>query len=68
VNFVVAVSADVVALPAAPCVPLQPPEALQDVAFVDDHVRAAVAPLLMVLGLAAKVTVGAGLVTGIIAT
>jgi hypothetical protein len=68
VNFVVAVSADVVALPAVPCVPLQPPEALHEVAFVDDHVRAEVAPLLIVLGLAAKVTVGAGLVTVTIAT
>ena len=68
VNFVVADSADVVALPEAPSVPLQPPEALQDVAFVDVHERAEVAPLFTVLGLAAKVTVGAGLVTVTVAT
>jgi hypothetical protein len=68
VNFVVAVSAGVVAVPEVPFVPLQPPEAPQDVAFVDDHERAEVAPLFTVLGLAAKVTVGAGLVTVTIAT
>ena len=68
VNFVVAVSAGVVAVPAVPSVPLQPPEALQDVAFVDDHERAEAAPLFTLLGLAAKVTVGAGLFTVTTAT
>ena len=68
VNFVVTVSTGVVAVPEVPSVPLQPPEALQDAAFVDDHERAEVAPLFTVLGLAAKVTVGAGLVTVTVAT
>ena len=67
-NFVVAVSADVLAVPAVASAPLQPPEALQEVAFVDDHERAEAAPLFTVLGLAAKATVGAGLVTVTVAT
>jgi hypothetical protein len=68
VNFVAAVSAGVVVVPLVASGPLQPPEALQDVAFVDDHERAAVAALFTVLGLAVKVTVGAALVTVTIAT
>lgn len=50
-------------MPLVALVPLQPPEALQLVALVADHVRADVAPLLMVLGLADSVTVGAAAVT-----
>jgi hypothetical protein len=67
VNFAVAVSAGVVAVPVLALAPVQPPEAVQDVASVDDQVRAAVAPLLTVVGLADKVTVGAGAVTDTVA-
>ncbi|HMH88769.1 MAG TPA: hypothetical protein VK523_09000 [Steroidobacteraceae bacterium] len=41
-------------------VPAQAPEAVQDVAFADDHVRLALAPLLTVLGLALMLTVAVG--------
>jgi hypothetical protein len=44
-------------------VPDQAPEAVQAVAFVDDQVRLALLPLATVLGLAVKLTVGAGAVT-----
>ena len=44
-------------------VPDQAPEAVQAVAFVDDHVRLALLPLATVLGLAVRATVGAGAVT-----
>jgi len=40
--------------------PDQPPEAVQEVALVDDHVRVDAAPLAMVLGLALKVTAAVG--------
>ena len=43
--------------------PLQPPEAVQLVAWVADQLKLDVAPLLMVLGLAENVTVGAAAVT-----
>jgi len=43
--------------------PDQAPEAVQVVAFLDDHIRVDAAPLSIVLGLAAKATVGAGGVT-----
>ena len=41
----------------APC---QAPEAVHEVALLDDHVRVDVLPLLMVLGLALKLTVTVG--------
>jgi hypothetical protein len=63
VYFVVAVSAGVDCEPAVACEPLQPPEAVQAVALVDDHVNAEVAPLLMLVGVAVRVTAGAGAVT-----
>jgi hypothetical protein len=63
VNFVVAVRAGVVCEPAVACAPLQPPEAVQAVALVDDQVNADVAPLLTVAGFALKVTAGVGVVT-----
>ena len=47
--------------------PLQPPEAVQDVAFVEDQVNVEVPPLATVLGLAVRVTVGAGVVTETVA-
>ena len=67
VNFVVAVSAAVLCEPLVGSAPLQPFEALQDVAFVDDHVSIEVAPLCTVVGLAPIVTTGAGGVTDTVA-
>ncbi len=43
--------------------PLQPPEAVQEVAFVVDQLKVELLPLTMELGLAARLTVGAGDVT-----
>lgn len=43
--------------------PDQAPEAVQEVALLDDHERVALLPLAIVLGFAAKSTVGAGGVT-----
>ena len=63
VYTVVAVSAAVLELPEALSVPLQPPEAAQEVALVEDQDKVAFAPLATVLGLAVRVTVGAGVVT-----
>jgi hypothetical protein len=68
VNFDVEVSAGVVAVPLVVFAPVHPPEAAQDVAFVEDHTRAEVAPLFTVVGLADKVTVGAADVTDTVAT
>ena len=67
VNFVVAVRAAVVCEPAVASAPLQPPEAVQAVAFVEDQVSADVAPLLTVAGFAVRVTAGAGVVTDTVA-
>jgi hypothetical protein len=67
VNFVVAERAAVVCDPAVASAPLQPPEAVQAVALVDDQVRADVAPLLTVAGFAVRVTAGAGVVTDTVA-
>jgi len=54
-----AVSAAVGCEPLVANVPLQPPEAVQEVALVDDQVNVEVPPLGTVLGLALKDTVGA---------
>jgi len=43
--------------------PDQAPEAEHEVAFLDDQVKPALPPLVIVLGLAAKARVGAGAVT-----
>jgi hypothetical protein len=67
VNFVVAVSVGVVWEPAVGSEPLQPPEAVQAVALVDDQVNADVAPLFTVVGFAVSVTAGAGVVTDTVA-
>jgi hypothetical protein len=40
--------------------PDQPPEAVQEVAFVEDHDSIELPPLVTVLGLALNVTAGAG--------
>jgi hypothetical protein len=43
--------------------PDQAPEAVQVVALLEDQVKTALPPLVIVLGLAARTTVGAGWVT-----
>jgi hypothetical protein len=58
-----AVSAPVAWEPVAALAPDQAPEAVQAVAFVDDHVRVEPLPLATVLGLAIRLTVGEGAVT-----
>jgi hypothetical protein len=55
-----AVSATVVSLPEVALVPDQAPEAVQDVAFVEDQVSVEDPPLATDAGLAASDTVGAG--------
>ena len=67
VNFVVAVRAGVACEPAVASEPLQPPEAVQAVALVDDQVNDDVEPLWTVAGFAVRVTVGAGVVTETVA-
>ena len=62
-----AVSAPVEDEPLAPFAPDQAPEAVQAVALVDDQFSAELLPLATVLGLAVKVTVGAGWVTDTVA-
>jgi len=63
VKFVVVVRLEVLVEPLVGSVPAQPPEAVQDVAFVEDQLSVEVAPFLTVLGLAVKVTAGVGVVT-----
>ena len=60
VYLVVAVSAAVVVEPLVASVPLQPPEAVQLVALLEDQLRVELPPLATVLGLALILTVGAG--------
>ncbi len=67
VNVVVVVRAEVVRVPLVGSLPVQPPEALQEVAFVEDQVRVEVAPFATVLGLAEIVTAGAGVDTETVA-
>jgi hypothetical protein len=63
VKLVLAVRFEVAWEPLVARVPLQPPEATQEVALVVDHVKVDAAPLLTVVGLALSVTDGAGVVT-----
>ena len=58
VNFVVAARAEVLAEPLVGADPLQPPDAVHDVALVADQVREEVAPLATVVGLAVSVMAG----------
>ena len=46
--------------PLAALEPDQPPEAVHEVAFVVDQLKVEIPPLAMELGLAARLTVGAG--------
>ena len=57
---VVALNAPVEAEPAMARAPLQPPDAVQVVAFVEDQVNVDAAPLATLVGLALIETVGAG--------
>ncbi len=67
VYLVEAVRAAVLCEPLIASVPLQPPEAVHEVALVDDQLSIDAAPLVTVLGVAASVTVGAGVVTEMVA-
>src|SRR4051812_15204641 len=60
VKLVVVVSAAVLWLPAVAFVPLQPPDAVHDVALREVHVSVLAAPLATMVGAADSVTVGAG--------
>jgi hypothetical protein len=62
-----AVSAPVVCEPLTDLAPDQDPDAVQDVALVEDQVRVELLPLATVLGLAARLTVGTGCVTETVA-
>jgi hypothetical protein len=62
-----AVSAPVDCEPLIALTPDQPPEAVQDVALVADQVSVELLPLATVLGLAAKLTTGAEVVTETVA-
>ena len=62
-----AVSAPLDCEPVNAWLPDQPPEAVQAVALVEDQVRVDAVPLLTVLGLAEKLTVGDGVVTDTVA-
>ena len=59
-KVLVLVNAPVVWLPDVALAPDQPPEALQEVAFVEDHASVVDAPLATDVGFAAIDTVGAG--------
>jgi hypothetical protein len=61
VKVVVALSAALVSLPEVALVPVQPPEAVQDVALVLLHVNVTVWPAVIAVGLRFNVTVGDGL-------
>jgi len=67
VNLVLAVRAEVASEPLVARMPLQPPDAAQELAWVEDHVKVDAPPLLTVLGLALSVTEGAGVVTVMVA-
>lgn len=59
-NVKVVFSGPVFSFPAVPLLPLQPPEAVHEVAFVEAQVKAADAPGATDVGLALSVTVGCG--------
>ena len=62
-----AVSAPLDCEPLIALLPDQPPEAVQEVALVDDQLNVDALPLATVLGLAVKLTVGAGAFTETVA-
>jgi hypothetical protein len=57
---VLAVSAAVLCVPLVASVPLQPPEAVQEVALVELHERTALPPLATFVGEAVSTAVGKG--------
>lgn len=63
-KLVFAVSAPVLDVPLVDWVPLQPPDAVHDVAFVELHVNVDAAPLLTVVWDALSATVGGGTTAG----
>jgi hypothetical protein len=63
----VLVSAPVDCEPVEPLVPDQAPEALQEVALVEDQVNVALAPLATALGPTLSMTVGAAALTDTVA-
>jgi len=65
VKLALAVSAAEFSVPLVALLPVQPPEAVQDVALVLDQVSAVVAPVVTLTGLADRVTVGAGTGAGV---
>lgn len=67
VYLVVEVMAELACDPLGASLPLQPPEALQEVALLADQESVEVAPLETVVGLALRVTVGAGAFTETVA-
>jgi hypothetical protein len=67
VYFVVAVTPAVPAEPLVASLPFQPPEALQEVALLEDQVKVDLPPLLTVVGFALNVTVGAAFATATVA-
>lgn len=60
VKLALVVSAAEFSVPLVALAPVQPPEAVQDVALVLDQVSVVVAPEMTLAGLAARVTVGVG--------
>jgi hypothetical protein len=64
VKFALALKAAVVSVPLSALLPLQPPEAVHEVASVEDHVSVVVAPVNTLVGLAVSVTVGVGVDAG----
>jgi hypothetical protein len=66
-KLVVAVRALVLLEPVLASLPLQPPEAVHEVALLDDQVKVDAAPLFTVLGLALRTMAGAALVTETVA-
>jgi hypothetical protein len=63
VKVVPAVRFEVACEPLVAWAPLQPPEAAQELALLEDQVKVDAPPLLTVVGLALSVTDGAGVVT-----
>jgi hypothetical protein len=64
-NVVVLVKAEVDEPPETPLVPDHPPEAVQDVAPVEDHESVEVPPLVTDVGFAANCTVGKGVIASL---
>jgi hypothetical protein len=58
--YVVVVVGETPSVPLVASAPVQPPEAVHEVAFVLDHVNVELAPEAIVVGFAVSVTVGAG--------